>query len=114
MSRTAVEMAVERHVGYLDVMHFAHGDVIMQKGKDLTEIKTVIGSGGPIIFSPNRDMLFQGTLFDTANPLVLKPKSPTFCIDEKYLSYAVGLLAAEAPQKALRIMKRYLRQIGKS
>jgi uncharacterized protein (TIGR01319 family) len=114
MSRTAVGIAVERHVGHLDVMHFAHGDVIMQRGKDLTELNTVIGSGGPIIFSPNRDMLFQGALFDTASPLVLKPKSPTFCIDEKYLLYAVGLLAAEAPKKALRIMKRSLRQTGKS
>lgn len=114
MSRTAVEIAVERHVGHLGVMHFAHGDVIMQKGKDLTELNIVIGSGGPIIFSPNREVLFQGALFDRGNPLVLKPQGPTFFIDEKYILYAVGLLAADAPKKALRIMKRYLRQIVKS
>jgi uncharacterized protein (TIGR01319 family) len=114
MSRTAVEIAVERHVGHLDVMHFAHGDVIMQKGKDLTELNTVIGSGGPIIFSPNRNLLLEGMLFDRGNPLVLKPKGPTFCIDEKYILYAVGLLAGETPKTALRIMKRYVRKLEKS
>lgn len=114
MSRAAVEIAVERNVGHLEVMHFAHGDVIMQKGKDLTAINTVIGSGGPIIFSPNRDMLFQGTLFDRGESLSPQTQGPHFFIDEKYILYAIGLLASELPKKALRIMKRYVRKIEKS
>lgn len=111
MSQAAVKIAVERHVGHLEVMHFADGDALLQKGKDLTELTKVVGSGGPIIFSPNKHAILQGVLFNSGNPLSLKPKNPTFYIDEKYIMYAAGLLANDSPKTALRIMKRHLREI---
>ena len=111
MARVAVDIAAERHVGHIEIMHFADGDVLVQKGKDLTEIKAVIGSGGPIIYGPNKITILEGALFRNANPLVLKPKDPKIYIDERYILYAAGLLAHEAPKKALRIMKRYLTEL---
>mgnify|MGYP002395741383 CR=1 FL=1 len=114
MSRAAVEIAVERHVGHLEIMHFADGDILLQRGKDLTQLETVIGSGGPIVFSPNQDFVMQGVFFNSKNPLVLKPKNPTCYIDEKYIMYAVGLLAIDSPKAALRIMKQYLKRMGNS
>ncbi|MFB0505931.1 MAG: glutamate mutase L [Thermodesulfobacteriota bacterium] len=54
-------------------MHLADGDILIQRGKDLTELDAVIGTGGPLIFGPNRAFVLQGALFDRENPLVLKP-----------------------------------------
>ena len=112
MSRVAAEIAVERHVGRLEEMHLPTGTVLIQRGKDLTNLKIVVGSGGPIVFSPNPKFVLQGVLFDDGNPWVLRPKNSTFYIDERYIMYAAGILAEEAPRAALRIMKRYLKEVG--
>ena len=114
MSRVAAEVAVERHVGHLEEMHLVDGRVFIQRGKDLTDLKTVIGSGGPVIFSSDPNFVLQGALFDNGNPWALKPRNATFYIDERYIMYAAGILAEEAPGTALRIMKRYLKEVGSS
>jgi hypothetical protein len=36
---------------------------------------------------------------------------PEFYVDEKYILYAVGLLADVAPTEALRIMKKHLKHL---
>ena len=46
MSRIAVETAVGRHAGRLEVFYGPSGEVFVQRGKDLTQVKTVIGTGG--------------------------------------------------------------------
>ena len=111
MSRVIVAMATERHVGHLKLIHYPQGDIFMQRGKDLTQLATVIGTGGPLIFGHNKELILQGTLFDGAKPFVLKPKQPRFYIDERYIMYAMGLLAEESPRTAFRIMKKYLSKV---
>ena len=112
MSRVAAEIAVERHVGHLEEMHLVDGRVFIQRGKDLSNLKTVIGSGGPIVFSQDPGFVLKGALFDNGNPWALKPRDTTFYVDERYIMYAAGILAEEMPGTALRIMKRYLKELG--
>jgi len=52
----------------------------------------------------------NGALFSEKDPLSLRPKSPEFFIDSRYILYAVGLLSEKEPEKALRIGKKYLRK----
>lgn len=111
LSRVAVEVAVNQHVGRIEVVYTPSGEMLVQHGKDLTQVKTVIGTGGPIIDSSNPRMVLEGALFRKENPAVLKPKDPVFYIDEHYLLFAVGLLRQVEPEKALRLAKRYLKQI---
>ena len=82
--------------------------MLVQRGKDLTNVETVIGTGGPIIFCLNPEEVLSYTLFDDRNPHNLKPKHPAFHIDSKYILYAMGLLAKVDPAKALAIMKKYI------
>ena len=42
----AVKGAVERHVGRVEKFHTPYGLSYLQDGKDLTNLKTVIGTGG--------------------------------------------------------------------
>jgi uncharacterized protein (TIGR01319 family) len=83
----------------------------LQYGKDLTGIKTVIGTGGPIIFSANPREIMEGALYQKENPLVLKPRNPTLYLDTEYILYAIGLLAQVEPEKALLLAKKYLKPI---
>jgi hypothetical protein len=68
-------------------------------------VKTVIGAGGPVVYSANPRYVLEGALFDKREPDVLKPVSPLFYLDQEYILFAIGLLALENPLKALRIAK---------
>ena len=111
LSRLMVEVAMERHAGKIEVVYSPAGERLIQHGKDLTGVKTVIGTGGPIIFSQNPRTILEGALFREENPFILKPKNPRFYVDEQYVLYAVGLLSQVEPEKALLLAKKYLKQI---
>jgi len=111
LSRLAVDVAVTQHAGRLEKIYSPTGEMLLQHGKDLTGVKTVVGTGGPIIFSSNPKEIMEGALYRKENPLVLKPKEPGFYLDEQYLLYAVGLLSQQEPKKALLLAKKYLKQI---
>jgi uncharacterized protein (TIGR01319 family) len=111
LSRVAVEVAVNQHVGRLEVVYAPTGEMLVQHGKDFTTVKTVIGTGGPIIFSHNPREVLEGALFQPDKPLILKPRAPQFFLDELYILYAVGLLSQVEPVKALRIIKKHLKKI---
>ncbi len=112
LARVATEIAVERHAGHLEQIYSPYGVSFTQIGKDLTDVKTVIGTGG--IFASGREplLILKGALFSEREPLSLRPKSPDFFIDESYILYAIGLLAEKMPDGALRIGKKYLNKIS--
>ena len=111
LSHIAVEVAVSQHVGRLEKVLGPTGEMMLQYGKDLTGIKTVIGTGGPVIFSANPHEIMEGVLYQKENPLVLKPRNPTLYLDTQYILYAIGLLSQVEPKKALQLAKKYLKQI---
>ncbi len=108
LARSAVEVAVERHVGVLKEVWSPYGVVNVQYGKDLTELRTLIGTGGIFAYNPQPEKVLEAALFNVSNPFSLKPKSPDFHIDRNYILYGVGLLSDVEPVIALRIAKKYL------
>ena len=113
LSRTATEIAVERHVGRLEQVYSPHGMTFIQLGKDLTEVRNVIGTGGIFAYGREPFMVLEGALFSQEDPFSLKPKSPDFFVDKNYILYAIGLLAEKAPAIALRIGKKYLQKVSR-
>jgi uncharacterized protein (TIGR01319 family) len=111
LSRIAVEVAMNQHAGKLDRVYGPLGETLIQYGKDLTAIKTVIGTGGPIKDSRNPRQVLEGVLFQKENPSILKPVDPEFLLDTHYILYAVGLLSQIEPKKALVLAKKYLKKI---
>ncbi len=111
LSSLMVEVAMDRHAGKIEVIYTPTGEKLVQHGKDLTGIGTVIGTGGPIIFSGNPRQILEGVLFREENSFALKPRAPEFYLDEQYILYAVGLLSQVEPKKALNLARKYLKQI---
>jgi uncharacterized protein (TIGR01319 family) len=109
ITRTAVEIAMKRHAGYLEEIYTSDGLVHIQKGKDLNGIKTVIGTGGLFVHSPHRFNALQGSLYNPKDPLSLRPRAPILYTDREYILFSVGLLAEVDPDIALRIGKTYLK-----
>jgi uncharacterized protein (TIGR01319 family) len=111
LATQAAKEAFERHVGRIEVLHTFSGELACQYGKNLTGIKNVIGTGGPIVFSNDARKILEVVSYDSNFPLLLKPKSPRFWVDQYYILYAMGLLAVSFPEAAFRIMKNCLKQI---
>jgi uncharacterized protein (TIGR01319 family) len=111
LSRLAVKTAVDRHVGSVDLVVTHNGEFWVQRGKDLTLVKTIIGAGGPVAFSSDPRRVLDGAIFRPEAANILKPKVPKLYIDEKYILFAIGLLAQSDPAKALRIIKKYIKEI---
>jgi uncharacterized protein (TIGR01319 family) len=108
MAKIATEIALERHVGTIESMYTPMGVIFTQEGKDLLEVKCLIGTGGVLVHSENpADILKSGT-FDSTNPNYLKPMHPEFLLDKTYIMSAMGLLAEDHPNMAVRILKKYL------
>jgi len=111
MAMLCTEIAIDRHVGTLESIFSPMGTLFVQSGKDLTDVKYVIGTGGIINNSRNPKKILDLCLYDENNPLDLKPKYPKFLVDKTYIMSAMGLLASDYPDIAYRIMKKYLVEV---
>jgi uncharacterized protein (TIGR01319 family) len=108
LAGVAVDIAGERHCGKIKMMAGPFGEVLIQDGKDLSEVKHIIGTGGPLVFAKEPAKILQKILYRNDSPHVLKPKEAQLYLDRMYSLYAVGLLAQSESRKALRIMKKVL------
>ena len=85
----------------------------MQYGKNLLDVKTVIGVGGIFRYGENPERVLPAAKFDMKHPESLRPLNPDYYIDKNYIVYAVGLLSQDHPDEALRIAKKYLVPVDK-
>lgn len=106
LAMAAVELSVERHAGYLESVYTPMGVVISQTGKDLSEIKSFIGTGGVLVASKRPEEILRVGLFDLNKPASLKSRQAVLMLDKEYILSAMGLLAQDYPDIALRIMKK--------
>jgi uncharacterized protein (TIGR01319 family) len=108
MGRSCSRLSADRHVGQLETYYTPFGSTFVQTGKDLTAVKTVIGTGGVIINNVLSEEILKGIVFDDANPHILKPQQPEYLIDQQYIMAAMGLLGEEYPDIAVRMMRKYI------
>lgn len=108
LGMVATEMAMERHVGVIESVYTPMGIIYSQVGKDLLNVKYLIGTGGILVHSSNPKKILNAGLFSMESPNYLKPQSPEILIDKTYILSAMGLLSEKYPDKAVRIMKKYM------
>ncbi|MGB9840052.1 methylaspartate mutase accessory protein GlmL [Thermovenabulum sp.] len=108
LGMVATEIAMERHVGTIECLYTPLGAIYSQVGKDLLNVKYLIGTGGVIVHSKNPEKILSTGKFNPAAPNYLKPVNPEILVDKEYILSAMGLLAEKYPDKALRIIKKYI------
>ncbi|MGI9383798.1 MAG: methylaspartate mutase accessory protein GlmL, partial [Methyloligellaceae bacterium] len=111
LARAAVRVAVARHAGTIRVMQTVSGPVLVQSGKDLSNVTTVIGTGGPLAHGAAPASVLQAALADSAEPMSLRPKQPALYVDSDYLLYAAGLLADVDPDAGFALASSSLRPV---
>lgn len=108
LGRAAVAIAMRRHAGRRETVFTANGPVLVQHGKDLTAVRTVVGTGGVIVASSQPRRLLERALHDPAEPQSLCPRDATLLVDRDYALYACGLLAQAEPQAAFTLARNSL------
>ena len=111
LATAAVDVAMKRHAGTIEEIYLPSGKVLIQRGKDLKDIKCIIGTGGIFAYGRLPGWILSAGCYDEVRPESLRPLQPDMFIDERYIMFAIGLLAEEHPGKALRIMKKSLRKV---
>lgn len=105
-AQRAVELAVERHCGYMESSYTPLGEIFTLTGKDLSEVTYVIGIGGAIINSYHPPDILKGAIYNPLKPYILKPRRPELLFDRKYIFASMGLLSSIDPELALYFMKK--------
>ena len=93
LAAKAVSIGLRRHAGTKKVLYSPTGKKTLIYGKDLTQVKTIIGTGGALsrlenakeILSKIRDIQIEGSL--------LPPVTANIKIDKRYIFSSIGTLA---------------------
>jgi uncharacterized protein (TIGR01319 family) len=111
LARVAVDLAVERHVGKRERIVTHQGETWVYYGKDMTETRTLIGTGGVFIYNSHVSHILSRAS-DGSHYDVLRPKNPRLFVDSSYLLYAVGLLSQNKADVAIRIFQKNMRPLA--
>jgi uncharacterized protein (TIGR01319 family) len=104
----AAKVAMKRHAGRLEERYGPFGKVVEQRGKDLTEVRTLVGTGGILAHHPHRWEIMAACVNDPKEFQSLRPRNPRLAVDTRQILAATGLLAQHQPTLALRLMKKHL------
>lgn len=108
IAKICCDVSMSRHVGHVEVVHTPLGDMYYQTGKDLSDIKYVIGTGGVLINNSDAKTILKQVNKKSNRLLELRPNNPSYLIDKSYILSAMGLLSQKYPKLALKLMKQYL------
>ena len=106
LASSAVEVATNRHAGYIEEMWTPSGKIPIQYGKDLSTVDTLIGTGGAVINSSKPEQILKKAIANPKTPFILKPKKPKYFIDNNYILFSIGLIR-QVNEKAARDIARY-------
>lgn len=101
-----VDIATSRHVGTVETVYTPIGTMYYQEGKDLSDLKIVIGTGGVIVNSNDPISILNKVNVNIKKPMELRPREVEYFIDKDYILSAMGLLSQSEPVIALNIMKK--------
>lgn len=107
LTKKAVEVAVNRHVGYLKRI-YGDSKKVIAYGKDLSKVKYIVGTGGALTRLPEgRDIL--GSIRYTKEDLTMLPRGKAqILLDNMYIMASAGVLSKEDKEAAVMLLKQSL------
>ncbi|MDR2795804.1 MAG: glutamate mutase L [Spirochaetaceae bacterium] len=105
----AVLRAVERHAGRIRHLYGPSGRVTIAEGKDLTQVKYIIGTGGALTRLPRRVEIMRAIAKHNENgTLLFPPETAGILVDNDYIMASLGALSKRYPEAAARLLKKSL------
>ncbi|MBN1573401.1 MAG: glutamate mutase L [Deltaproteobacteria bacterium] len=108
LCKWAVDLAVWRHAGEIKVAYGTFGRSELVEGRDLTAVKSIIGTGGALCrLDGGRDIL-KSIRRDIRDKKLLPPGDAEVSIDSNYIMAAAGVMVKKHPECALSSLKMSL------
>lgn len=100
--------AIRRHAGKYRYIYLPEGRKTLTEGKDLSQVKYIVGTGGALTRLPHRHTLLRQMADMNANGSMLYPKpgEAALLFDNDYIMASLGVLSKACPREALTLMKR--------
>ncbi len=107
LGKAATKTAVERHTGYLRVIFGVKGKKTYAVGKDLTNVRWIIGTGGALTKLPDRENLLS-SIFSLKKDFLLPNREAALLYDNDYIMASLGCMSKRYPDEALKLLKKSL------
>lgn len=108
LTEEAVLAAINRHAGKLRNLYGPTGKKTMAEGKDLTNVKWIVGTGGALTRLPQRVALLKQIYSQNKGDKLLPNSDAKIVIDNFYIMASLGVLSKKYPEAALTLLKQSL------
>lgn len=107
LTEKAAQTAMMRHAGVLEYLYGPSGRITISRGKDLTAVKWIIGTGGALTKLESGRKILE-TLNQPKSSQNLLPRHGEILLDSDYILAAAGLLADKNPGGVRRLLTKSL------
>ncbi|MDR7857208.1 GlmL-related ornithine degradation protein [Tissierella sp.] len=110
MTLYATIIAIKRHAGGLKHLYGPGGKKTVAEGKDLTQTKYIIGTGGALTRLPNRKMILKKIALSNKGNDLLPNTEAKILIDNHYIMASLGVMSKRYPELALKLLENSLKE----
>lgn len=109
LTTEAVLRAVERHAGQIRYIYGPSGRSTVAEGKDLTQVKYIIGTGGALTRLPHRVEIMQKIAKHNETGMLLFPSEHAeILVDNDYIMALLGVLSKKHREGAIKLLEKSL------
>jgi len=108
LTHEAVITSVHRHAGGFRDLYGSSGKKTLAEGKDLTNVKLIVGTGGALTRLPNRINILKQIALSNKGDKLLPTKEAEILIDNNYIMASLGVLSKKYKEAALILLKQSL------
>lgn len=109
LAEESVMRATERHAGKLRYIYGPSGRSTIAEGKDLTQVKYIVGTGGALTRLPNRVELMKKITQNNEGGMMLSPSEHArVLVDNDYIMASLGVLSKRYPEAAVCLLEQSL------
>jgi uncharacterized protein (TIGR01319 family) len=112
VERLAQEAAIrgtERHAGHIRHVYGPAGRSDIAEGKDLTQVKYIVGTGGALTRLPRRVAMMEAIVpHNKTGHFLFPPETAAILVDNDYIMASLGALSKRYPGAALKLLEKSL------
>lgn len=105
----AVTKATERHAGQIRYIYGPSGRSTVAEGKDLTQVKYIVGTGGALTRLPHRvEIMKQIARHNETGMLLFPTDHAKILVDNEYIMASLGVLSKKYREAAIKLLEQSL------
>ena len=109
LTKEAVIRSVERHAGQIRYIYGPSGRSTVAEGKDLTQVKYIVGTGGALTRLPHRvDIMKEIAKHNETGLLLFPSESAKILVDNDYIMASLGVLSKRYKEATIKLLEKSL------